>query len=116
VKTSRTRALLTLALVLATACSLGAAELGQPASPLKIDAWVKGKAIDLALRAAKLAYDDTAGNDSAVVDTYARAMFDHGRKAEAIKLPKEAIAVCRDERTRSQLEATLKQYQGSASQ
>jgi hypothetical protein len=46
----------------------------------------------------------------------ARAMFDHGRKAEAIKLERDAIAVCKDERTRSQLEATLKQYQGSASQ
>jgi len=79
------------------------------------DQRVKSRDLGLALRAAKLAYDDTAGNDSAIVDTYARAMFDNGRKAEAIKLQKEAIAVCKDERTRLQLQATLKEYEGARS-
>jgi hypothetical protein len=68
---------------------------------------------NLARRAAKLAYDATGGRDLAVVDTYARALFDCGQKAEAIRLQKVAIALCKDELTRARLEATLKEYQGT---
>jgi thiol-disulfide isomerase/thioredoxin len=85
--------------------------LNEFAWSLLTDNRIKVPDLDLALRAAKLAYDATSGNDPAVVDTYARAMFRRGRKAEAIKLQKEAIAICKDERTRAQLETTLKEYQ-----
>jgi thiol-disulfide isomerase/thioredoxin len=67
--------------------------------------------LDLALRAAKLAYDRTAGNEPAIVDTYARALFCAGRKTEAIRLQKAAIALCRDPLARAQLQAALEEYQ-----
>lgn len=75
---------------------------------------VKHRDVPLALRAAKMAYDDTKGKDFSITDTYARALFDSGNKDEAIRLQKEAIAACQDADQRKQLEKTLQEYQAPA--
>ena len=72
---------------------------------------VKHRDLPLATRAAKLAFDNTAGKDAAIVDTYARALFDTGKTAEAIKLQKQAIAICKDAKMKAELEATLAGYE-----
>jgi thiol-disulfide isomerase/thioredoxin len=72
---------------------------------------VKHRDLDLALRAAKQAYDSTEGKDPSITDTYARALFDQGRVEEAIRYQKAAIAGCTDPQMRSQLERTLKGYE-----
>lgn len=75
------------------------------------DRAIRSRDLELATRAAKAAYDRTAGKDPSITDTYARALFDTGRKADAIRLQKEAIAICKDATMRRQLEATLKGYE-----
>lgn len=78
------------------------------------DKRVKERDIELALRAAKAAFDAIDGKDAAITDTYARALFDTGKKAEAIKRQKQAIETCNDPRLRAQLEDTLKGYEAKA--
>jgi thiol-disulfide isomerase/thioredoxin len=72
---------------------------------------VKFRDLSLATKAAKKAYDLTKGNDPSVTDTYARALYDSGEKAEAIKYQKEAVSKETNSQTKSQLEAALKRYQ-----
>jgi hypothetical protein len=70
----------------------------------------------MALKAAQTAYDLTSGTNSAILDTYARALFDSGKVADAIRMQKKAIETCQDNRGRINLEATLKTYQKNADQ
>jgi thiol-disulfide isomerase/thioredoxin len=85
--------------------------LNELAWAILTDPRIKSRDLDLATRAAKAAYDRTAGKDSAITDTYARALFDTGKKTEAIQFQEEAVAACKDEGMRKQLEAVLRQYQ-----
>ena len=52
---------------------------------------VKYRDKELALKFAKAAYDVCEGQDAAIVDTYARALYDNGKKDEAIKIQKKAV-------------------------
>lgn len=88
-----------------------AAVLNELAWAILTDKNVKTRDLDLATRAAKAAYDRTGGKDPGITDTYARALFCTGKKAEAIKLQKEAIAGCKEEGMRRQLESALKEYE-----
>jgi hypothetical protein len=72
---------------------------------------IERRDLELATRAARLAYDRSEGKDASIIDTYARALFDGGKVTEAIDLQKKAIALTTDETERAQLETTLKQYQ-----
>ncbi len=76
------------------------------------DARIKSRDLDLATRLAKAAYERTAGRDPGITDTYARALFNTGKKEDAVRLQKQAIATCKDEGMRKQLEAVLKEYEG----
>lgn len=76
------------------------------------DARIKSRDLDLATRFAKAAYERTAGRDPGITDTYARALFQTGKKEDAIRLQKQAIATCKDEGMRKQLEGVLKEYEG----
>ena len=49
-----------------------------------------------------------------MLDTYARALFDSGKVADAVEMQKKAIANCEDETAKSDLQATLKKYQAAA--
>jgi thiol-disulfide isomerase/thioredoxin len=96
------------------------AALGNDAALLNGFAWalltdeeIKFRDLKFALRAAKAAYDACAGKEAAVVDTYARALFDNGQKTEAIEYQKKAVQLAgQDEASRAELEATLKKYEG----
>jgi len=93
-------------------------ELGKNAGGLNSFAWliltdrrVKHRDASLALKAAKPAYDLGGSKDPAVVDTYARALFESGQKEAAIEQQKAAISLAKDEGQRLEFESTLKKYQ-----
>jgi len=75
---------------------------------------VKNRDLALAMRAAKAAFDACEGKDAAIVDTYARALFDTGKKADAIKFQKQAIELCKDAKMKAELVETLKGYEEKA--
>jgi len=75
------------------------------------DERIKTRDYPLATKLAKAAVDASGGKEAAVLDTYARALFDSGKTAEAIEWQKKAVAAAEDDETRKQLEETLKQFQ-----
>ena len=72
--------------------------------------------LKLALRVAKAAYDACEGKEAAIVDTYARALFDTGKVDDAIKFQKKAVELCQDDNLRPELEETLKRYEKKKSE
>lgn len=73
---------------------------------------MEARDLKLALQAAKAAVDETEGRNAGYLDTYAQALFDSGREAEAIECEKRAIAAVKeDPEMKKDLEATLKQYE-----
>jgi len=78
---------------------------------LLTDERIKTRDLALATKLAKTGVDASDGQDAAVLDTYARALFDSGKVADAVANQKKAIAVAGDEDTRKELEETLKQYE-----
>jgi thiol-disulfide isomerase/thioredoxin len=95
------------------------AAIGKDAGKLNELAWniltsteIKFRDLKLALAAAKAAYDATDGKSAAVIDTYARALFDTGSKKEAIEYEKKAIQLAGDNaELRKELEDALKRYE-----
>lgn len=74
------------------------------------DRQVKTRDLELALKAAQAAYEEDGGKDASILDTYARALFETGKKAEAIQYQTEAIAICKDKALKPELEARLNRY------
>lgn len=85
--------------------------LNEFAWKLLTDEGIAKRDMDLAMKAAKAAYDACEGKEAAIVDTYARAFFDTGKTEEAIKLQKKALELCNDDNLKSELEETLKRYE-----
>jgi peroxiredoxin len=85
--------------------------LNELAWAILTESGLKSRDLDLATRVAKAAYERTAGKDPGITDTYARALFDTGKKTDAIQHQKEAVAACKDDGMRRQLEAALKKYE-----
>ncbi len=75
----------------------------------------KTRDLPLALESAKKAHELTKGKFPAISDTYAHALFDNGKVAEAIELEKRAIEACKDDELRPDLEASLKTFTAGAS-
>ncbi len=76
------------------------------------DEGLKGRDLELALRAGKAANDLTKGEDFTTLDTYARALFDNGKVKEAIETQKKAVElVSASKDVRKEFEETLKKYQ-----
>lgn len=75
------------------------------------DSQVKRRDLPLALKLAKAAYDACQGQNAAVVDTYARALFDTGEVAKAIEFQRKAVSLSEDEEIRRGLEETLQRYE-----
>lgn len=75
---------------------------------------IKKRDIPLALKIAKAALDACEGKEAAIVDTYARALFDSGKVDEAIKTQKKAIELCEDKSLLDELKANLKTYEAKA--
>ncbi len=77
---------------------------------------IKNRDLDLAMKAAKAAYDASEGKSADILDTYARALFDTGKKAEAIKMQKKAVDICKDERLLKELKKALERYEKEATE
>ena len=90
--------------------------LAQFASIMLKHPQIKTRDLPLALRAAKAAYDGNKSDEAraTVADIYARALRDSGKKDEAIKLQKEAIAHAKDAKAKQAFEKTLREYEGKA--
>ena len=78
------------------------------------DSSVKRRDLPLALKLAKSAHDASKGQDAAIVDTYARALFDNGQLTEAIAQQRKAVSLCDDDGIREELKATLQRYEAKA--
>jgi len=95
------------------------AALGKDASLLNEFAWailddptIAYRDLELALQVAKAAYDACDGKNAAIVDTYARALFDIGRTKQAVEYQKKAVELAGSNlELRTELEQTLKRYQ-----
>jgi len=70
--------------------------------------------LKLAKKAAKTANKATGGIDPMIMDTYARALFDTGKKAKAIELQEKAIELAKNPRLKAGLEKTLERYKKEA--
>ena len=70
---------------------------------------VKERDTEFATRVAKQAVEDTNWKAAHIIDTYARALFDSGKKQEAIETQEKALAVAQDAH-REDIERTLKSY------
>jgi thiol-disulfide isomerase/thioredoxin len=68
----------------------------------------KFRDVPLALKIAKQACEDSKWENPQILDTYARALFDSGDKAAAIKYQEKAIAAAGDDK--AQYERTLASY------
>lgn len=76
---------------------------------------LKFRDLKLALHAAKAAFEAGGGKNAAVADTYARALWDSGSKAEAIEMQKKAVKLAADDpEMLKELEETLKGYEKSS--
>jgi peroxiredoxin len=96
---------------LSTIPPINAEMLNEMAWTLLTDERIRSRDLNLALRFAKAAYDACKGQEADVVDTYARALFDNGNVAEAIRHQQKAIELCNDRERMPDLEANLKRYQ-----
>jgi hypothetical protein len=85
--------------------------LNQWAWVILTDENIKDRNLPLATKLAKAAVDASGGKESAVLDTYAHALFDSGKTAEAIVQQKKAIAVAEDDEAKKELNETLKKYE-----
>ena len=74
------------------------------------DESIKARNPRLALKFAQAAFDASSGKNPDVLDTYARALFDNGRAADAVKQLERAIALTTDNAKRDELSATRKRY------
>lgn len=67
--------------------------------------------MELALRAAKSAYELNGAKDPRIIDTYARVLFECGRKEDAIRYQKEGIELAKSAVVRREMQASLARYQ-----
>ena len=72
---------------------------------------IKTRDTAFALQVAEAAVEASGGKEAAFLDTYARALFDNGKKSEAVLQQKKAIEVA-PEAMKSQLEPALRKYEG----
>ena len=75
------------------------------------DSRVKNRNLDLALRAVTTALSDSGKTNSAFWDTYARVLFETGKRTEAIEAQKQAVALCLDPTRQNAYEQTLRTYE-----
>jgi thiol-disulfide isomerase/thioredoxin len=68
----------------------------------------------MAMRAAQIAYDGCEGKDAGIVDTYARVLWESGKKKEAIEYQRKAVGLTDIEEFRQELEKTLAKYEKAA--
>lgn len=89
-------------------------QLNEWAWILLTDERIKNRDLDLATKLAAAAVDASDGKDANILDTYARALFDSGKTADAINIQRKAIAMAGDADTRKEFEETLQSYTSKA--
>jgi hypothetical protein len=94
--------------------SSDAIALNEIAWTLLTDENIKTRNPALALKLARAACDATGGQDADVIDTYARALFENGNPAEAVRQQERAIALTRDPAQLSEMRVNLGRYQATA--
>lgn len=77
------------------------------------DESIKQRDLPLATKLAKSAVDASEDKNAAILDTYAHALFDSGKVADAVAYQQKAIAVCENDSEKSELQDTLKKYQAA---
>lgn len=88
--------------------------LNEMAWTLLTDDNIKTRNLALALKLAQVAFDASSGKDPGVLDTYARALFDNGKAAEAVAQQKRAIELTTEKDRKAEMEQSLKLYQSKA--
>ncbi len=91
-----------------------AAFLADFAKKILVSKRVKSRDTKLALKAAKLAYELSEGEESDITAVYARALFESGDARLAARYQEEAIEVCDDEDKELGLEKDLQRYKKAA--
>ena len=72
---------------------------------------VRYRDLDLAMKAAKAAYEASEGKDALIVDTYARAFYENGDVQTALKYQEKAVSLIGDNhRSRPDLIRWLRKY------
>ncbi len=85
--------------------------LNEVAWKVLTDENVKTRDLKFARMAAKQANDLTEGENAAILDTYARALWDSDKKQEAIKVQQRAVKFAAEGPMRDDVEKTLKKYE-----
>jgi thiol-disulfide isomerase/thioredoxin len=88
--------------------------LNEMAWAIVTDENIKRRDLGFAIALAKEGVDVSDSKEPGILDTYARALFDSGRVADAIDTQKKAIAAAPDEAMKNDLRETLEKYQVSA--
>jgi hypothetical protein len=88
--------------------------LNEMAWTILTDEKVKQRDLPLATKLAKAGVDASEGKNPGILDTYARALFDSGKVADAVEYQQKAVTACEDDSTKSELEATLRKYKAVA--
>lgn len=88
--------------------------LNQLAWTILTDENIKHRDLALATKLAAAGVAASDGKMAAVLDTYARALFDSGNVTEAIAQQKKALGVAKKSAEQEELERTLKHYQEKA--
>jgi thiol-disulfide isomerase/thioredoxin len=78
------------------------------------DESIKQRDLPLATKLAKAAVEATDAKDAAILDTYARALFDSGKITDAVEIQTKAVAAAEDATLKSELEEALKKYESAA--
>ena len=78
------------------------------------DESVQKRDLALATQLAKAAADASGGKEAGILDTYARALFDSGKVADAIATQKKAVAAAENDEQKSELAVALKKYETAA--
>jgi hypothetical protein len=87
--------------------------LSKMARTILTDKRVTQRDLPLATKWAKAAVDGTGGKSDWFLTTYAVALFDSGKIADAVETQKKAVAACKDDSKKQDLEATLKKYRAA---
>ncbi len=72
---------------------------------------LKNRDLAFALKASEAAVAVSGGKDGAILDTYARALFDNGKVTEAVATQKKAVGLVTDKTQKAELEKTLQKYE-----
>ena len=87
--------------------------LSEMAGTILTDTRLTQRDLPLATKWAKTAVDETGGGACRLLTTYAIALFDSDKITDAVETQKKAVAACKDDNKKLQLEATLKKYQAA---